>query len=109
MNETKLTARGIAYDLPSSPYLVKLDNVTLHFSSKFYLIGFKQRYLINRIRFNKSLTHRFGFLVIVNNIADVCLYSKIEKRGFCITTESGVQIWQPNEVVFNGGTVTKKD
>lgn len=88
----KLTKCGIAYDFNISPYKVTIeypenDEMTYTFSSNFYKEKFMDTLEENRKRINDSLTKRFGINIEMNILADVKLYSTIEKRGFLIENQ----------------------
>lgn len=86
-----LTRGGVAYDLEKSPfnYLIEYNGEVYEykFSSKYNLDNFMQKSFDNRKQINESLTKRFGFAIENNLLADVKLYSKIEKRGFLIANQ----------------------
>lgn len=94
---SNLSRGGIAYDLKSSPYrycmtyagahdkkIGVFDTITFVFSSKLYRNKFLNQYKSNRKKINGSLSKRFGFSVEFNLLADLKLYSSIEKRGFLL-------------------------
>lgn len=86
-----LTRNGITYDLANTPYklTVKYDveDLTYHFSSQLYLDKFKSKLEEYRSFINDSLTKRFNFDIKYNMLADIRLYTVIEKRGFFIVNE----------------------
>ena len=89
MPRRTLTRNNIAYDLMLSPYRldVPYDNcqtLTYVFSSEFYKNNFYNRFLENRQRISESLSGRFGFRIENDLLADLRLYSCIEKRGFLV-------------------------
>ncbi len=85
---SKLTRSNIAYDLNISPH--KLDVVypdeviTYVFSSEWYRQKFNDRIETHREKISESLSNRFGFTIENNKLADLKLYSTIEKRGFLL-------------------------
>ena len=91
MSETQLTRSGIAYNLEVSPHKLHLgysvENVTYIFSSNFYLTKFLKKIEQNRNEMNQALSKRYGFNVKMDELCDIKLYSKIEKRGFLIETD----------------------
>ena len=90
----KLTKCGIAYDFNISPYKVTIeypenDEMIYTFSSNFYKEKFMDMLDDNRKKINDSLTKRFGINIEFNILADIKLYSTIEKRGFLIEDKKG--------------------
>jgi hypothetical protein len=89
----KLTRYGITRNLVESPYTYTMDygyeELTFHFSSELYLSKFIERYINNRSEVNESLTNRFKIKVKCDILADLKLYSSIEKRGFYIASTIG--------------------
>ena len=88
-----LTKDGIARNIIETPYTytMEYDNNTLtyHFSSELYLGKFIEKYINNRDSINESLTNRFKMEVKSDMLADIKLYSSIEKRGFYIASSKG--------------------
>ena len=84
----KLTRGKVCYNLEVTPYTYQVEYesgiITYHFSSNFYLNNFVDKLASNREYYNRSLSKRFNIPMVMNNLADVILYSKIEKRGFCL-------------------------
>ena len=84
-----LSRNNIAYNLYKSPHLLRVNyegqEVIYHFSSELYRTKFEARQVVNRHKIEESLYNRFGFTIIPNAIADIRLYSSIEKRGFLIS------------------------
>lgn len=102
------TRNGICYDLKISPYIYKDKNLTYHFSSKLHLEKFMEKKIENRVTVNQSLTKRFGYEVVVPELADVVLYRKIETRGFYVVDNEGQTICK-NNLIYVGGKVTKRN
>ena len=89
-----LTRNGIAYNLELSPYKTTIkysdnDFIIFKFSSQLYKDNFKKKLKDNRDTISNSLTKRFGFIIKIDQIFDIKLYSSIEKRGFLIETQEG--------------------
>ena len=88
-----LTRDGITYNLEESPYTYTMEygyeRLMFHFSSELYLGKFIERYIKNREEVNSSLTKRFKIEIHNDMLADLKLYSSIEKRGFYIATING--------------------
>lgn len=91
----KLTRSNIAYDLTISPhvYNVSYDDFRMDFvfSSELYMNKFAEKMKENRDKINTSLSNRFGFDVCAGSLADLKLYTTIEKRGFLVYKD-GVQL-----------------
>ena len=101
----KLTRANICYNLRESPYFHKVDYgndevIEYVFSSELYKEKFINNLSINRKNINNSLTNRFGFEINVDKLADIKLYSGIEKRGFLIRKESDIECL--NDIILNG-------
>ena len=84
----ELTRGKIALNLEISPYhfdVGYLDcEVRYVFSSELYKNKFIERCRENRKTINESLSNRFGFDIAADHVADMKLYTTIEKRGFLI-------------------------
>lgn len=102
---------GIYYDLKASPYcsLVKYGcfKIKYVFSSELYLSNFTERMKANREEINSSLAKRFKLNLEVDVLADLKLYSSIEKRGFLIFLEDK-EVECLNDIRLNGLTATSK-
>lgn len=79
-----MTVNGIEWNLEKSPYKVTIGKTTYVFSSELYVKKFNERLKENRDILNYSLKRRFGINCNFNDLADLLLYSKIEKRGFLV-------------------------
>lgn len=83
-----LTRSNIAYDLNISPHSADVQYpdciITYVFSSALYARKFNDKLQENRRKINGSLSNRFGFTIENNVLADLKLYTTIEKRGFLI-------------------------
>ena len=83
-----LTRSNIAYDLNISPHEMNVtypdEVLTFIFSSDLYRQKFTSKLEENRKKINDSLSNRFGFRIENNKLADLKLYTTIEKRGFLI-------------------------
>lgn len=110
---SNLTKSKIAYDLTISPHEITCnygpeDELKFVFSSRLYLNKFIDRLEENRNTINNSLSKRFGFNIIQNKIADIKLYSTIEKRGFLIY-KGLVKLECQNDIILDGGKMTKNN
>lgn len=86
------TQNGIELNLKESKYTVIFRNFTFFFSSQFYknkfienvenYIEFENRKLMSKYKVNSSFSLYFA----------ISLYKKIEKRGFRIINELGIEV-----------------
>lgn len=83
-----ISKRGIAYNLEITPYLIKIGDITYHFSSVNHLEKFTEKLEENRALISASLSNRFGFDIKPYILADLALYSKVETRGFYVSKGS---------------------
>lgn len=76
------TQRGIYHNLKESKYVLSNTEIMLYFSSELYLNQFIKKVDKNRARYRK----RFEATEHLNSdaLADIILYTEIEKRGFRI-------------------------
>ena len=85
---SQLTRNNIAHDLNISPHrqiVHYMGAIVIYvFSSEFYREKFKRECVEHRRKINNSLSNRFGFSIRAELVADLKLYSAIEKRGFLI-------------------------
>lgn len=103
-----MTRNGIVYNLNISPYRITLDDITFYFSSINHLEKFSEKLIENRNLIKYSLSKRFGFNVNITLLADIVLYSRVETRGFLITSNG--RIYQcKKDITLNGGKMTKKN
>jgi len=105
----KLTRNNIAYDLEFSPHAVNIpygefENLTFVFSSELYRNKFLEKRESNREQIEQSLKKRFGFAIKAEILADIRLYTTIEKRGFLIVKE-GDKIKCLNNLQLDGEKV----
>ena len=103
---SSLTKSKIAYDLNISPHaeVIEYDpgvNIKFVFSSELYRNKFRSRIFENRDQINSSLSNRFGFKIVNNELADLKLYTTIEKRGFLIY-KGPVKIECLNDITLDG-------
>jgi hypothetical protein len=95
-----LTRSKVAYNLGISPHRFETkygnDDVTYVFSSDLYKRKFIERLVENRQSINSSLTNRFGYECVINELCDLKLYSSIEKRGFLVIVNNEEIICQEN-------------
>ena len=75
------------------------------FSSDLYRRKFLEKQAAHREQLCVSLTKRFGVEVRVPLLADIKLYTTIEKRGFLLV-KNGVEVKCLDEITLDGETVT---
>lgn len=101
----KPTRSNVYYNLEASEHLERVDynnNTIIYvFSSEYYRKSFAERRLSNREKINKSLSNRFSINISVNLLADLVLYSKIEKRGFYLLV-NGVKVECLESIILDG-------
>lgn len=90
----------IFYDMSKSTYFLNVDRLRFYFSSEFYRDVFRGRIEENRKKINASLSNRFKMNITFNQVADLFLYQKVEKRGFRVELD-GVSLCQDN-LTLNG-------
>ena len=100
----------VAHDLNISPHKTVVlypegQELIFVFSSDLYRRKFEERLWENRDSINKSLTNRFGFQIRNDRVADLKLYTLIEKRGFLIYYNE-VKITCLNKIEIVGNLLT---
>lgn len=109
---TRLTRRGVAYDLNISPHRLEVpyehETVVYVFSSALYKKKFYEQFLDNREVLGASLSKRFGFKVENDLLYDLKLYTTIEKRGFLILKD-GVKFLCQENIILDGDRMTKQN
>ena len=105
-----LTRSKIAYDLTISPHKHCVEygdlNATFIFSSDLYKRKFTEKQKENRDNINNSLSNRFNIFCVFNILADLKLYSMIEKRGFLLYV-NGEKFDCLNSIKLNGVSLTR--
>lgn len=100
-----LTRSNVAYNLHISPHREVIPYGETHveyvFSSDLYRRKFLEKQKANREEINRSLSNRFGFQIENGILADLRLYSTIEKRGFLLY-RNGVEVVCPEEIKLDG-------
>lgn len=102
-----ITRNGIYNNLNISSYFVTLENITYYFSSKQYLIKFINTYKNNRLEMEEQFIKKLKIKLLANQIYDMLLYQKIEKRGFR-AVYGGMELC-PNTIEFVGKIATTKN
>lgn len=104
-----LTRNNVAYNLNESPHRLEVpydQGILIYvFSSEFYKSNFYNRFLDNREKISESLSKRFGFNVQNDLLADLKLYTSIEKRGFLIILGEEKIVCQEN-ITLDGALLT---
>lgn len=104
-----LTRAKISYNLHKTPHTLKVEyddkEITYHFSSELYRNKFYSRVVENREYINKSLYNRFGINIEFDKLADLKLYSSIEKRGFLVSSD-GEFAECLNDIILDGLKMT---
>lgn len=104
-----LTRNNVAYNLNESPHRLEVpydQGILIYvFSSEFYKTNFYNRFLDNREKISESLSKRFGFNVQNDLLADLKLYTSIEKRGFLIILGEEKIVCQEN-ITLDGALLT---
>ena len=93
------TRNGIYKDINYSTYTYNTGQLTFVFSSEFYRRKFIDTYMNHRKQISESLSNRFKFSIDVSFLADLVLYTKIEKRGFLLYTKGGEKICQKPKIL----------
>ena len=102
----KLTRSNVAHDLNISPHKQAvayndLSQIEFVFSSELYKGKFQDKLYEHRENINQSLTNRFGFTIKADKLADIKLYTTIEKRGFLIY-HNGVKAECLKDITLDG-------
>lgn len=110
---SKLTRSGVAYDLTISPHYTEVlyDNgviLKFVFSSSLYRDIFEDKIDDNRMKINESLSNRFKMDMEVDLLADLKLYSTVEKRGFLIKNNEESYLCL-NSIKLSGLMMTKRN
>lgn len=104
----KLTRAKVAYDLKISPHRHEVSygetTILFVFSSELYKTKFNDKQEENRLYICDSLSNRFGVSVHLPILADIKLYTMIEKRGFLLYV-NGVEVECREKVILDGEKV----
>lgn len=107
----QLTRSKIAYDLSISPHRLTVTygerSLDFVFSSDLYRRKFLEKQEAHRDQISNSLTKRFGVTVKNSILADLKLYTTIEKRGFLLV-RNGVEVQCLDEIILDGENLTLK-
>lgn len=89
------TYRGVYHNLLESEYEISNGEISLFFSSKFYMNKFLKEYKDERIEFMKRIKRIFADVPYkIDLVADIHFYKEVEKRGFRATFNGGEITWQ---------------
>ena len=90
------TSWGVYHNLKESEYTVSNDEAVFFFSSVVYQEKFFAQYSEHRALFNKRMKFATGRNTPYNMsvLADLVLYTKIEKRGFYCWVKGVAMDWQ---------------
>ena len=106
-----ITRSNIAHDLNISPHYQTVQyadsSIKYIFSSELYRNNFEKRLQENRESISRSLSNRFGFNIKADKLADLKLYTSIEKRGFLILID-GVKAECLSSITLDGQTMTMR-
>lgn len=105
-----MTRGGIEYNLPKSPYTIKLNNFTFYFSSRVYKEKYESALANYTNDFRLTLEKKLSVSVTgVEDIASILLYKRTEKRGFFATYEkdSNTLKWNNIDEMFFDLGLTK--
>ncbi len=105
----QLTRSQIAYDLSISPHRLTVtygenNPLVFVFSSDLYKRKFLEKQEEHREQISESLSKRFGVKVRQPLVADLRLYTTIEKRGFLLIKD-GVECKWPEKIALDGERV----
>lgn len=75
---------GIYYSLDESDYILQFNNIKYVFSSPTVMNKFYMRRKKHQEEFNAYMSAKYGMRFELEELADIILYSKMEKRGFKI-------------------------
>ena len=109
-----LTRNNVAYNLQESPHRLEVpyeqQTLIYVFSSEFYKNNFYARFIDNREKIGESLSKRFGFPVENDLLADLKLYTSIEKRGFLILNGKDQSVkWERENIILDGVKLMKRN
>lgn len=88
----------IYYNLLDTTYIHKIYNISLYFSSRFYLEKYKREAQAYIDKENLKLKIRYNCNINVQKMLAISLYKKIEKRGFFAYDNTKEKELKENEV-----------
>lgn len=95
------------YDLDVTPYIVPVNNYKFAFSSETYKNKFLAKLQDICYNTNHSLSTRWGFVVVLNDLGVLLAYLKTEHRGCRIILSDGSEIRQWEEIKYKDGHIMK--
>lgn len=98
MTRDNLTRNGVCYDLPNSPYTFEWRGIVWFFSSNAHRSKFIHGVRDRELWLDDSLSRRFRCTIHLPIVADVQLYTQIEKRGFYAQTNDGAEYHNPQSI-----------
>ena len=99
----------VYHNLKESIFKFDTGRIIFYFSSENNLFKFKDKIIWHRNWMQESLSNRFNLNITNDNLSDIVLYRKIEKRGFLIITEKGEIIEWPNQIRLDGDRLTRSE
>lgn len=99
----------VYHNLKESIFKFDTGKIIFYFSSENNLFKFKDKIIWHRNWMQESLSNRFNLNIANDNLSDIVLYRKIEKRGFLIITERGEIIEWPNQIRLDGDKLTRSE
>ena len=93
-----LTAHGVCYDIRNSPFTHERHGLNFFFSSYTHMAKFRREVQKREEWLQDSLTRRFKCTMAIPEVAAIQLYTKIESRGFYITTADGAEYTRPESI-----------
>lgn len=100
------TQRGIYHNLKESKYVVSNTEIMLYFSSELYLNHFVEKVEKNRVRYRSKF--EAGLHLNSDTLADILLYTEVEKRGFRVVLR-GLEITCQETHVYALRRMTNKN
>lgn len=85
------TRGGVWYDLRETPISFDWRGMTFYFSSETHRNKFVRELRKRETWLNDSLSRRFRCTVMLDELADIQLYTQVETRGFLIVTDDGCE------------------
>lgn len=91
----RMSAHGVVYDLPNSPFTCERNGILFRFSSERHKDKFMENVRKKEEWLSDSLSKRFHVEVDACLLADFQLYYQVETRGCSIKLPDGDEVsWQ---------------
>ena len=97
----RMSAHGVVYDLPNSPFVYERNGFLFRFSSERHLVKFMENVSKKEDWLCDSLSRRFHVNVDARLLADFQLYYQVETRGCSIRSISGEEITCQEEIAIS--------